>query len=364
MAAGGRKKGSIFIIIAIILLVVLALAGAGLYLTNRLITTAADTISTLPTLAPAVDMVRIMVVVQPVSRGTTITADMVKTVAYPRSEMVEGLFYTDADLDKITGKRAKFDLAQGTPLTPALLTDAPAGSYAALLIPRGYVAVSIPIDRLSAVSYALQPGDHVNVMAAILLVDLDTEFQTILPDFTASVVAPGPGAEGSGDTLVGTILTGGAGSTLGRVTVDPALNLPIYLMASELQRPRLVTQTIVQDAIVLWVGDFPSGEISTGPIPTPTPAPEGGEVATYSPPNVLTLVVSPQDALALNYLMLSGAQINLALRGTGDSDRVQTEAVTLQFIMDQYGLTNPTKLSIGIQPRIDDLALPPVGPGQ
>ena len=51
----------------------------------------------------------------------------------------------------------------------------------------------------------------------------------------------------------------GAGSPVGRIEIDPALGEtgPLYVIPSEDQRPRLVTQSIVQDAIVLWVGDFP-----------------------------------------------------------------------------------------------------------
>jgi pilus assembly protein CpaB len=120
---------------------------------------------------------------------------------------------------------------------------------------------------------------------------------------------------------------------------------------------------LIQDAVVLWVGDFPTGPITTGPQPTPTPAPEGEQVATVSEkPQVLTLIVTPQDAVTLNYLMLAGASFNLALRGSGDVDRYPIEAVTLQFILDQYGIPSPAKLPYGIQPRIDQLVYPTVMP--
>ena len=79
--------------------------------------------------------------------------------------------------------------------------------------------------------------------------------------------------------------------------------------------------------------------------PTPTPVP--------LPPDVITLIVSPQDAVTLNYLMLAGANLNMVLRSAGDTDVQTTEAVTLQFILDQYQIPNPAKLPYGLEPRID-----------
>ena len=69
--------------------------------------------------------------------------------------------------------------------------------------------------------------------------------------------------------------------------------------------------------------------------PQPTPAP--------TLPDVATLIVEPQDAVTINYLMLSGANLNLVMRSAGDTTAKNTKAVTLQFIMDQYRIPNPAK---------------------
>ncbi len=45
--------------------------------------------------------------------------------------------------------------------------------------------------------------------------------------------------------------------------------------------------------------------------------------------------------------------MNLVLRSAGDNEIRNTEAVTLQFIMDQYQIPNPAKLPYGMQPRMD-----------
>ena len=110
----------------------------------------------------------------------------------------------------------------------------------------------------------------------------------------------------------------------------------------------------MQDAIVLWVGDFPlDGDIFTDTpvVVTEEEVPADDELApapvdTTAPANI-TLIVLPQDAVALNYLMLSKAELSLALRSTGDEQQTDTQAVTLQFIMDQYNIPYPTKLPYG-----------------
>ena len=107
--------------------------------------------------------------------------------------------------------------------------------------------------------------------------------------------------------------------------------------------------------MVLGVGLFPlnggpSGQTvvatpAAGGAPTPTP------VATAAPtfPDQVTLVVTPQDAVTINYILLNnGAKFNLALRSAGDNKEVRAESVTLQFLMDQYNIPFPSKLPYGL----------------
>jgi pilus assembly protein CpaB len=148
---------------------------------------------------------------------------------------------------------------------------------------------------------------------------------------------------------------------VGHSAVDPAFDDPFYIVPSEEQRPRMVSQTLIQDVIVLQMGNFPLED--EAPTPTPAPAPEdvnGAEptpVPTPTepppPPSVITLIVAPQDAVTLNYLIYSGAKLTLAMRNPMDPDRFDTEAVTLQFLLDQYRIPVPAKLPFGMEPRID-----------
>jgi hypothetical protein len=251
------------------------------------------------------------------------------------------------------------------------------------MIPRGMVSLSIPIDRLSSVTFAPQRGDHVNVIATLLFVDLDGNFQTILPNGSAGVLSAGktvligPQQDTTNQTAA---LTNGetistlsnqtvpSGSPVGRAELDSSFDQPFYVVPSEKQRPRLVSQTLIQDVIVLQMGDFPAENQAATPVPAEAPAPtatpapnqanQAAAVKTSAGPDVITLIVSPQDAVTLNYLIYSGARLTLALRGSGDDTRVQTEAVTLQFLMDQYKVPIPVKLPYGFEPRIDALNIP------
>jgi pilus assembly protein CpaB len=222
----------------------------------------------------------------------------------------------------------------------------------------------------------------VNVIATILLVDLDPSFQSITPNESALVIAPGPlGEPGTSPTSLSLQITsGGDASALGRTELDALLEQNVYLVASEPQRPRMVSQTVIRNVRVLGVGDFPRPDLEPTPIPTavptaaagvqPTPAPgvvpeQGQEAnvptATPTPPrlpDLITLIVSPQDAVTLNYLIYSGAMLNLALRNPYDEDPGISEAVTLDYLLSGYNITIPVKEPYGMQPRVDILQQP------
>jgi pilus assembly protein CpaB len=75
---------------------------------------------------------------------------------------------------------------------------------------------------------------------------------------------------------------------------------------------------------------------------------------------VVTLVVTPQDAVTINYLLNNKVSLTLALRGSGDDQRIQTEAVTLQYTLDTYNIPVPAKQSYAIEPRVDTLNAPTI----
>lgn len=359
------KRGRIFIYIALILILGVIL----IYVVGRPYLFPAEesgVLEEVPTPTPTQVTVSVVVVEQPITRGNTIEEDALTHVPYPEEMVLPGMIM---NTDDVVGKLARFDLDVGVVLTENLVADSIVdlkrqGSDAALLIDPGMVAVSIPISRLSSVSYAPKRGDHVNVLVSLLFVDVDTPFQSRLPNNTASVIAPGTSEDGV-TKLSAELFPSGV--PFGRSELDPLLEETFYLIPSEQQRPRLVSQTIIQNVIVLQMGEFPLEE-EKKEVALPTPTPEPGQPPAPTPipeeepepvpPDVITLIVTPQDAVALNYLIFSGAELTLALRSPNDDQVIQTEAVTLQFLLDQYNIPIPVKLPYAMEPRLDSLVPP------
>jgi pilus assembly protein CpaB len=225
-------------------------------------------------------------------------------------------------------------------------------------------AVSIPITRLSSTSYGIRDGDYVNIIVTMLLVDVDASYQTILPNNTA--VITGAGALNQQLPLLTVqIASGGTASTQGRAELDPTLNSAIYIVPSENQRPRLVTQMIMQNIQVLHVGTFPlpgeqvAEQLSSGATPTPNAQGQTTQATQVTRPDVITLMVTPQDAVVLTNLIYNGSQITLTLRNPNDFDfKTTTDAATLQYLLSQYNIPVPAKLPYATQPRIDALTPP------
>jgi pilus assembly protein CpaB len=155
----------------------------------------------------------------------------------------------------------------------------------------------------------------------------------------------------------------GDGTVVGKGEGLSVIGETIYSIPSEDQRPRMVSQALLQDAIVLQVGDFEEeGEEANAnsPVEVAPPVegnqapPEGEEAAPARVlPETITLIVTPQDAITLNYLVNLDAKMSLALRSAGDDSRVATESVTLQFLLEQYNVSIPAKLPYGLTPVED-----------
>src|SRR5690606_6994985 len=115
--------------------------------------------------------------------------------------------------------------------------------------------------------------------------------QTVLPNFTALLTGAFAPPEAPPQISVG-IASSGTASQQGRVELDPTFQQPIYVVPSEAQRPRLVRQMILQDVVVLKLGNF-IREAPTSTDPNAAPAPSQ-ELAN---PDIVTLMVNPQDSI-------------------------------------------------------------------
>jgi Flp pilus assembly protein CpaB len=283
----------------------------------------------------------IVVAAQDIPRGTSITSDTVRLKAWPQDSIPENAL---TSVEGALGRIARVDIVREMPITEDMLTDVPGdlaamGSDAALQIPPGKVAYALAVSGNSSVAWAIRPGDHVDAIISLLVVELDEEFQTILPN-TASCVQPPEGEECQGGVM-------------GRLEVLPN-GWVVNLTPGETQRPRMVTQLTVQDAMVLRVGDWPVEEGMGPEGEEQLEQPEGVEgeptPSPRAPVELVTLVVTPQDAMVLKYVEELGASVDLVLRSAGDTDPVSTDSVTLQYIFGRFNIELPPKLPYGVTP--------------
>ena len=354
MAAKGNRGGRTIILLALIL--ILVFGGGYLYLR---MTQGQQNAQVTSEEAQSQKMVNILVTTQFIGRGTEIRPESLMTVEYPEEKMVQGTFLTDMNM--AVGSRAKYDLDTGVALTKSMLMDASGGSIASFDVPKDYVAMPIPVTQLTSVLSELTSGDHVMVIACMALIDIDEGFQTELPNTIEQITGVNLPAEGP-QPLTGNVTAPAEGAVEGRAELDPALNTPLYLAPGESsQRPRTVCQSFIQDAVVLRVKDetVPAVQADAAAQTTegqaPTPVPESN--AQY-----VTLVVSPQDAISLNYMLLysttQSVTLNLALRNPTDTQPIVTDAVTQKYLMDQKNIPLPEKLPYALEPRTDKLEFP------
>jgi pilus assembly protein CpaB len=264
----------------------------------------------------------------------------------------EVLTFAISDLEQLAGKIARTDILRGQPILDNMLVDnltelAEIGSDVAAVIPTGLVAVAVPMDRLTSVAYGVQDGDHVDVMISLLFVDVDEVFQSLQPN-TYTLFSISEDGIAFSETFQGRPDV----TSLGQAIIGP----------SERQRPRLVTQRAIQDALVVHVGTFPQGGRFLGVPPTPTPVPaeeEETQQGTPPPPptpvprpDIITLAVTPQDAVVLTWVVEARLPLTFSIRATNDTSRLNTTAVTLDYIMSTFRIDLPGKRPFTIEPAI------------
>ncbi len=372
------RRGRVFILFALILLVgavaaFLVLGGTG---------SSEPEVVAAPT---PIGEAEIVIAAQNIARGSLIPPEAVITSPFPADYKVETML---DDPGQVIGKRARMDIARGVPITENMITDEagdllPVGSDASIAIPQGFTAIAMPMDRFSGVAFAIREGDQVDVLVSLLMIDLDTEFQSELPNEGMFLFS----SDGELLNAVScrTVESNEAGELvcgaterppiIGLLQFDDVSGQDYYVGPSGPQRPRLVTQRLISSATVLGVGDFPleqaeqlvtviavAEEEGVG-------APAGGqaqdgaaEQPVIEPPDIITLIVTPQDALALNWAINGGLDLTLTLRSPNDpTPELDTDSVTLQFLIDNYDIAIPSKLPYGTEPRLTtkDFEVPP-----
>lgn len=376
----GRRTGMVLILIIIIVLVVVL--GGGVLLLNMMNrpgptgTGNGGGDTTEATATPEPTTIDVIVAARDIPRGTRLSAEEVTTVAWPETvplptgALTVSLSLDAAGREQVDGRIARVDILNGQPVLDHMITpgDEPTGlsqtgSDAALAIPTGQVAIAFPLSRVAGVAYALRAGDHVDILVSFRMVDVDEDYQTILPNKVGFTVFP----------ATFTDITGSLADA-GREEEGPFGTKIMVVPSEETQRPRQVTQLLIDNVTILRVGTFslmdidqpivvtraaatpPPAEGEEAPVEgevTPTPVPQVAVV-----PDIVTLIMSRQDALVLKYALETGADIDFALRSVLDNavTDVTTDSVTLQYIIDFYNVAIPPRLPVASEPRIDLMA--------
>jgi pilus assembly protein CpaB len=221
-------------------------------------------------------------------------------------------------LDGTSGMIAAGPIPQGTIIQPALLLspeERMAEGELGQLVEPGFVAIAMPIDELSSVSYGLRPGDHIDVLMSFFFVDIDPDAQIIEPVCPPECPAT---TEGGAQAMV-----------------------------SE-QIPRPVAQLTLQDIPVLGVGRWEVEEITAEE--EQEQQRQDQESVAPDLPDYITVMVTRQDALVLKMAREQNARIDLAIRAEDDIEQLATQPVTLDYIMARFGINLPAKQAYTLQP--------------
>lgn len=343
------------------------------------------------------DFAPVVIALQDLPRGTLITAQMIVAPTSPTDQaLIDVRFWplefapqtSIEDPNQLVGCRTRTDIPRESAILVAQLVPDPQllatgqlsgsicaaassslsrlGSDAALFLDPTLVGIAVPLDftGLCQVAYGIQPGDRVDVLMSFLFIDVDEEFQTRRPNSIS---------------IISLLEDGSIGFTEGRPgRPEPSNVFPqgVLIGPSETQqRPRLVTQRTIQNAPVVYVGWFPPDGVIFGATPTkfeepvlldPTQAAQqqsGAPTAltqatpTDYIPVLMTIGVTPQDALVLAWAIDARIPICYTLRPAVQDNSLNdlTTPVSLEYMLREFGIDEPPKLPISIEPAITDI---------
>jgi Flp pilus assembly protein CpaB len=308
----------------------------------------------LPTATPLV-LSEVVVAVQQLPRGIKIPEGALAIRLWPASAVPQRAMTRVAD---VAGRIARTDIFVEQPIVDTVLVEdlgqiSAKGSDAAAVIPRGKVAISIPVDRLTDVAYAPHDGDYVDIIVSFLFIDVDPNFQTQKPN---SLTLTSIAADGTIQLQTG---------IQGELQANNFSQFPVVAGPSEKQRPRLVTQRTVQAAWVVHSGTFPLDGQFLRPVatPLPTPTPAEGEPTKAAPPptpvppfpDILTVAVDPQEAVTIAWIIESRIPMTLVLRSAQGDPTAKgdlTATVSLQYMIETYQITVPPGLPYALEPAL------------
>ncbi|MEM8859400.1 MAG: SAF domain-containing protein [Chloroflexota bacterium] len=334
--------------------------------------------------------------------GTRLEAEFLTTELRPVSNMaVRGNFFFGA-VEEVVGSIVQTDIAKGQEiLAPMVAIDAvdlsDIGSDLALHVDNGRVSVAFPIDALSAASFAMRPGDFVDVLMSFDLIQLDLEFQTPLPNIARLVDED---SLENGESFLFPAVSQGRLELIPEIdrvveVVPQGVTLDSQEASIAQQIPRRTSQLTIQQAEVLWLGNWanPNQAGWEGPnnydlriqleelrrleqeLDQLSPEEQESLLLNYGlqaqtlrdqleiarsrleqlTPDIVLLSLPLQDALTMKWALEEpGIDIDLVLRSQGDQAVFVTTAVSLPQLVEQAGLAVPEPIEFGLEPNIEE----------
>ncbi len=340
------------VLFAIVAVVLLTQDGEG-PTTETVDGTAEPTVTPSPTIDPSALVVEVVVSLQTVPRGYQMTEQDLTTDFRLASEVGSNVI---TRIEDAVGLYARLDIYQGETLTtdtlvrdPTLIGQEEFGSSS--LIPPGWEAIGVPMDRLSSVGYALAPGDSVDVMLSFSLSAIDEEFQTLLANsITFFIEAPPEEGEEGAPPIPSLLII----DPYGRFEELPTGDIAAIVPSEDSQRP-IPISVILQNARVIQVGAFEAEPPAQLPTPTadpnePTPTPDPNALPTPTPalPDVVLVALPPQQLLFLKYAVETSADIDFAIRAANDGQLYTVQTVDLQYLLTQFDIQIPPNFNYTI----------------
>lgn len=325
-----------------------------------------------PTPTPEVVFVDVVVADVNMPLGEWIRGDIIRVARRPEENVAVVGGVTFSDPEDVIGHMLKTDVARGQEilapmlaLSPADLTDQ--GSDLSIYVDAGKVAVAFPIDLFTGAAFAIRPGDLVDAIMTVRLVEVDDEFTTKRPNIWERVIEE--------QLLEGQPFLASQTSE-GRLELVPGINTVAVIEPGQGkdQIPRRTTQLTLQQMEVLWMGSWrdprqglnqefnANAQLSAqAPGAAPTPFPKE---RPENRPDLVILSMSAQDALTLKWALETGIGIDLVLRGQGDTTPYITASVSLPQVLEGGVITIPDTGEFSLEPRVDEVPVPsvPVSP--
>jgi pilus assembly protein CpaB len=234
--------------------------------------------------ATAVPTRVVIVAARDIAANTVVSTSHLMTASYPLTLIPEDAIVNQSEVLNTTTTTPVFS---GQILLRRQFLAAQGRTGASVNIPPGKVLVAFPSTDMLNATGAVQSGDHVDIMLSIPI--------------------------------------------SGTARLDSGADTGTQLQPG---KPSLVTQGTLQNIEVYTVGQWlPPGQTANA------------EAARTL--KIITFVVDHQEALILKFVKDSGGTIDLAVRSAADDKQVQTDPVTLDYLVDLYGFIG---LGAPIQP--------------